>query len=171
MLLYVCVPASRKALLAAIIFFALGATALASDVTLAWDANTETNLAGYKLYYGTASGVYGAPIVIGTQTTYTVTGLAPGTYYFAVTAYNTEGLESGFSNEVSTTIGASPANKCDLNNDARTDVLDLQLMINHILGIQTLAPGLGNLNGAGAVDVLDLQILGNVILGIRSCPL
>jgi len=76
-------------------------------VLLAWDPNSETNLAGYKVYFGMASGVYNAPNIIGTETTYTVNGLGPGTWYFAVTAYNTEGLESGYSNEVSTTIAGA----------------------------------------------------------------
>ena len=68
---------------------------------LAWDANTEPDLSGYKLYYGTASGTYGTPINVGNVTTYTVTGLTDGqTYYFAVTAYDSVGNESGYSNEV-----------------------------------------------------------------------
>ncbi len=81
----------------------------AGDAILSWKANTDSDLAGYNLYYGTASGSYGTPIDVGNQTTYTVTGLGPGTHYFAVTAYNTSGNESGFSNEVSETFTtASP---------------------------------------------------------------
>jgi hypothetical protein len=80
----------------------------AADIQLAWDPNPETNLAGYKLYYGLAPGNYGVAIDLGNQTTYTVTGLAAGTYYFVVTAYNTSGLESDASNEVSATIGVPP---------------------------------------------------------------
>ena len=139
----------------------------AADVTLQWDPNSESDLAGYKIYFGTASGVYGTPITIGTQTSVTVTGLAPGTYFFAVTAFTTAGLESGFSNEVSKTIPATTS-RCDLNSDGLVNVLDLQRMINAVLGIQ---PPAGDLNLDSRVDVLDLQILGNVILGIRSCPL
>ncbi len=75
--------------------------AMAAQVTLTWDANTEPDLAGYKVYYGTAPGAYGTPIDVGNVTTYTVTGLADGqTYYFAATAYDTVGNESGYSNEV-----------------------------------------------------------------------
>jgi hypothetical protein len=144
------------------------ATAAAGDVTLAWDPNSEGNLAGYKIYYGTAPGVYGTPITIGTQATYTVTGLPAGTYYFAVTAYNTEGLESGYSNEVSTAVTGTSA--CDINSDTSTNAIDLQVLVNVILGVQTL-PGRGDLNSDGRVDVLDLQVLANVILGMRGCPL
>jgi hypothetical protein len=72
------------------------------SVSLAWDPNSEPDLAGYKLYYGTASGVYTHTNVLGLVTNTAVSGLSEGvTYYFAVTAFNTSGLESDFSNEVS----------------------------------------------------------------------
>jgi hypothetical protein len=76
----------------------------AGEATLSWDPNTESDLAGYMIYFGASSGVYGTPIDAGTQTTYTVTGLAIGPYYFAVTAYNTAGTESTFSNEATKII-------------------------------------------------------------------
>ena len=76
-----------------------------AQITLEWDPNSEPDLAGYKLYYGTASGNYTNAIDVGNQVTYTVTGLNPGvTYYFAVTAYNTSGFESDYSNEVVYTV-------------------------------------------------------------------
>ncbi len=84
----------------------------AGDAVLSWDANTEADLAGYKVYHGTASGDYGIPIDIGNQTTYTVSGLDLGEHYFAVSAYDTSGNESGVSTEVSkifsTTSGTLP---------------------------------------------------------------
>ncbi len=72
------------------------------SVQLSWNANTETNLAGYKLYMGTASGVYGTPATLGLVTTTTLKTLVPGTtYYFALTAFNTAGQESAKSAEIS----------------------------------------------------------------------
>jgi hypothetical protein len=162
---------SPRYICAVLLLIACAAPALAGDVTLAWNPNSESDLAGYKIYYGTAPRVYGSPIIIGTQTTYTLTGLPVGTYYFAVTAYNTSGLESGYSNEVSTAVASNPAtSRCDINGDSLANALDLQMLVNAVLGIQTLI-GKGDLNGDGRIDVLDLQILGIVILGIRSCPL
>jgi hypothetical protein len=77
-------------------------TGHAAQVTLAWDRNTETDVAGYKVYYGTGSRVYNWFFDVGNVTTYTVTGLADGsTYYFAATAYDGTGLESVYSSEVS----------------------------------------------------------------------
>ncbi len=73
----------------------------AYTVTLSWDANTESDLAGYKVYYGTSSRNYTETIDVGNTTTYQITGLSEGTYYFAVTAYDTSGNESDYSEEVS----------------------------------------------------------------------
>jgi hypothetical protein len=141
---------------------------MAADVTLQWDANTETDLAGYKVYVGTASRTYGTPFTIGTQTTYSVTNLQPGTYYFAVTALNSSGLESDYSNEVSTTIVPASTSNCDNNHDGTINAIDLQTLINHILTASQLSSV--DVNKDTRIDVLDLQILSNVILGQRSCP-
>jgi fibronectin type 3 domain-containing protein len=74
-------------------------------IILTWDPSTTTNLAGYKVYQGTASGVYSSPLTVGNVTSYTISNLGVGsTYYFAVTDYTTSGIESGFSNEVSKSI-------------------------------------------------------------------
>jgi purple acid phosphatase-like protein/fibronectin type III domain protein len=89
------------------LFFVWNAPLFAVDVTLAWNPNSESDLAGYKLYYGTASHSYGSPVIVGNKTTYTVSGLGAKTYYFAVVAYNTSGKESGFSDEVSKDTSAS----------------------------------------------------------------
>ncbi len=75
--------------------------------TLSWNASGGPDLEGYKVYQATASGGYGAPIATVTMdfTSYTITTLDAGTtYFFAVTAYNSDGAESSFSNEVSKTI-------------------------------------------------------------------
>src|SRR5256712_13296016 len=78
------------------------AVSSAAQVTLAWDPNTETDLSGYKLYYGPASGSYPSSVDVGNLTSYTLSGLLEGRiYYFAVTACNLSLGESGFSNEVS----------------------------------------------------------------------
>jgi len=78
----------------------------AASLNLSWDANTEDDLAGYKVYYGNSSGNYGEPIDIGNVTEYELQGLNEGViYYIALTAYDTSNNESEKSDEVS---GAPP---------------------------------------------------------------
>ena len=86
-------------------FTASRAVALES-VTLAWDANTEGNLAGYRLYYGGASHAYTNVSNLGNVLTTSMDLLEGGTYYFALTAVNTRGEESDYSAEVSHSIPA-----------------------------------------------------------------
>jgi len=80
-------------------------TTASTSVTLGWDAVTAPTLSGYRVYFGTAPGGYlqprGQGLAVGDVTTYTIAGLSGGSrYFFAVTAFNTLGFESGFSNEV-----------------------------------------------------------------------
>ncbi len=78
------------------------------QTTLAWDPESASDLAGYKVHYGTVSKNYSFTTDAGTQTTVTVTGLTEGaTYYFAATAYNAGGTETAPSNEVTVTVPAS----------------------------------------------------------------
>ena len=76
------------------------------SVTLTWTAPTKnedgtdlTDLDGYKLYWGTTPGVYPNSVTIDneTVTTYVVDDLAPGTYMFVATSFNTSGVESRYS--------------------------------------------------------------------------
>ena len=65
----------------------------AQSVSLAWDANTASDIVGYRLYTGTASGVYTQQIEVGNNTSTSVSNLVDGTtYFFAVTDYNTSGV-------------------------------------------------------------------------------
>ena len=69
------------------------------------DGSTLTNLSGYKIYYGTASKNYTQTVSVSGATTTTVdVQLAPGTYYFAVTAIDSAGGESAKTNEVSKSV-------------------------------------------------------------------
>jgi hypothetical protein len=75
--------------------------AYGAAVTLAWDANTEDDLAGYKIHYGTTSHNYSQSIDVGDVTEYTLAELDDGvTYYLAATAYDDDANESGYSVEL-----------------------------------------------------------------------
>jgi PKD repeat protein len=87
----------------------LAPPALGAAFTLQWDPNAEPSLAGYRLYYGTASRSYETRMDVGNVNTYYVTGLQDGVrYYFAVTAYDQQGRESGYSNEVTAKRNVPP---------------------------------------------------------------
>jgi len=98
-------------LLLSCIAFMHAVTAFAGTITLNWDApttNTDgtplTDLAGYTIYYGPTSGNYTNALDVGKVTTSAVNNLTDGlTNYFSVTAYNSAGVESSYSNEVSKT--------------------------------------------------------------------
>jgi hypothetical protein len=71
------------------------------EISLAWDGNSESNFAGYKLYFGTAPGNYPFYIDTGKNTVWTLKNLAEGkTYFITATAYDLSGHESGFSDEL-----------------------------------------------------------------------
>jgi hypothetical protein len=75
------------------------------SVTLGWDLIGDSNVAGYKIYYGTASHTYTNVVVVGNTNNGTITGLVAGTaYYFAATSYGGSGAESPFSDEVIYTV-------------------------------------------------------------------
>ena len=80
------------------------------SVSLTWNANVESDLAGYKIYWGAVSGGYTNRITVGLVTDLVFTNLVRGQkVYFAATAYNAVGLESTFSNEISYTAPMVPA--------------------------------------------------------------
>ncbi len=98
----------------------LPAAGQCAQVTLAWDANSESNLAGYILYYGTASGSYSQQVDVGNTTSHTLSGLTEGvTYYFAATAYDDQSNESAYSEEISYTVPLT-----DSDGDGVPDVQD-----------------------------------------------
>ena len=92
------------ALTSILLLFPLGT--YGAEISLAWDANSEPDLAGYIIYYGDASGDYSHSLDVGDVTEFTVTGLDDsGTYYFAATAYDRDGNESAYSEELVHTFG------------------------------------------------------------------
>jgi len=89
------------------------------NITLVWDANTESDLVGYRLYRSTISGVYEYGAYSSDLVSEIICGpddisccIYTGSYlensYYVVTAFDADGDESGPSNEVNTTSPANP---------------------------------------------------------------
>ncbi len=78
-------------------------------VGLAWNPNSESDIGGYKLHYGTTSRVYDKIIDVGNKTEVEIGELIEGeTYYFTLTAYDTVKNESGYSIEISHEVPRVP---------------------------------------------------------------
>jgi len=130
------------------ILFITAFTGLAANVTLAWDPSPDPQVVGYRIYYGAASGNYTNSSPVGMVTTATLTGLAVGTtYYFAATAFDTNGVESIFSNETSYT--PIPA----VNQPPTLNAL-VNVTINEGAGLQTV-----NLSGISSGATNEAQTL------------
>jgi hypothetical protein len=95
----------------------------AQSVQLAWDPSPDSNVAGYVVHYGTSSGQYPWTVDVGGRTMAIIPGLTEGvTYYLAVTAYNTNRIESIPSNELSYQVPPLPAGRLELIRSAGTGV-------------------------------------------------
>ena len=83
------------------------------SATLTWapptqntDGSPLTNLAGYRIYWGMSQGAYPNSVTVNSPglASYVVDQLTPATWYFAVTAINAAGTESGYSNVASKAV-------------------------------------------------------------------
>jgi hypothetical protein len=83
------------------------------SITVSWtpptrntDGSSLTNLAGYRFHWGTTPGEYTNSVAVDNPglSSYVIENLAPGTYEFVVTAVNSEGAESSFSEPATGTV-------------------------------------------------------------------
>jgi hypothetical protein len=125
------------------------------SVTLTWSPSTAANVVGYNVYYGGTSGDYTNKISTANTTNTIVSGLTQGsTYYFAVTAYDSSGLESPFSNEASYAVPLNTASNVTITNTPPTLNVIGNLAINENAGEQTV-----NLSGISAGIVSGKQTI------------
>lgn len=159
--------------------------AYAAQVTLAWDQNTESNLAGYKIYYGNSSRKYTRSVDVKdrTATTCTISDLIEGqTYYFAATAYNTSGSESNYSAEViyptdpETTSVPTPKNPLaacqhkagDLDSNGMVTINEQVAVVRMYLGLDPVN-SLSDIDNDGVVQIWDVMKVTNCYLENVYC--
>ncbi|MEO5755027.1 MAG: fibronectin type III domain-containing protein [Chthoniobacterales bacterium] len=149
----------------------LAADVLAGSVTVSWTANTETNIGGYRLRYGTVSDPYSSVVDV-PSTSATIKSLKRGvTYTFAATAFNTSGAESEYSIPVSITIGAKkyipPAALINISSRAVVHTGENVLIGGFIVdgvvakkvALRAIGPSLANYGVVGAMSDPVLQII------------
>lgn len=116
-----------------------------NGVLLTWDANSETDLSGYRVYYGTSTRNYGLPIPAADDQ-YPISDLMKDvTYYFAVTAVDTSGNESGYSLESINIIGGSISGSTLKWDTASGDVLGYRIYYGTVEEKYTEIVDVGNL--------------------------
>jgi hypothetical protein len=109
---------TKSILLAAWLGFAATAQATPDRVTVAWDPNPETDIAGYNVYYGIVNSGVTNKVSPGKTTQQQVISLRAQTqYWFYVTAFNAAGLESDPSQVLSYTTPINQAPTVTLGAD------------------------------------------------------
>jgi hypothetical protein len=94
-----CVSARIIAIFFAVLLV-IASRVQAATVIAQWDANPESDVAGYVLSYGTQSGAYTTTVDVGEVTSFSFSLTAGQTYFLAVQAYDTVGSISGYSQEI-----------------------------------------------------------------------
>ncbi|MGI8889303.1 MAG: fibronectin type III domain-containing protein [Chthoniobacterales bacterium] len=156
---------------AAILLISSLATASASSVRVSWNASFESDIANYRLHYGTTAAPYGTTVDVG-DTSATVKDLERGiTYTFAVSAINTKGVEGGFSAPVSYTVGSPtvipPAALANISSRALVGSGDnvmiggfiIQGVIAKKVALRAIGPSLSAYGLEGAMNDPVLQVV------------
>lgn len=143
-------------------------------VTLQWDANSESDLAGYNIYRSQTDGSGYTKVNQNLITSTAYTDSTPTylqTYYYVATAVNTGGLESGYSNQVQYNYVC----RGDANLDQSISVSDAVAVASYIVGsTQLIGEALlaADANNDGQVTVSDVVAIQLSIVGLGSlrCP-
>jgi len=103
----------RKQILYQILALFVSSLLWGASVELTWTANTEPDLASYKVYQSFTDGVWGVSTatVVAPATTYTIANVLDGTYWYALTAVDTAGNESDKSISAKIVVNVAPPAK------------------------------------------------------------
>ncbi|MBN2808139.1 MAG: VCBS repeat-containing protein [Deltaproteobacteria bacterium] len=137
-----------------------------TEITLEWDPSPQNEITGYLLFYGNASGKYLSPVDVGLATSYSLPALSEKkTWYFAVKAYDAQGNQSDYSNEVVKEQIA--LNKTDSTKSAAMSFTHDPLIINQAFG-ENYNPDEEPVSGGGTYH--DSGISGRIVAGTGSWP-
>jgi len=93
-----------------------------SSISISWDKNTEEDLLGYRVYWGTKEGEYKNIEDVGMSTSYTLKGLTSSTtYYFKVLAYDRASNESLLSSSLEEKTSAIVTSTASTDSDTQDD--------------------------------------------------
>ena len=161
-----------KAVSMTLVAFALLAfsyQALAGSAHLTWNANSEDDLAGYKLYYDTVSHAgtcptgYAQSQLTGNVTSYWFDHLTPGQrYYFQLTALDTSNNESGCSTDPGE-VSKLVTFRSDFNNSHKVDIFDFAILSANFN--QTDCGNVADITRNCVVDIFEFAILSQEFLG------
>lgn len=150
---------SRWNLITVLVAFAMVSSqvSFAAAIRLTWQSNPESDLAGYRVYYGTTSHSYNSSKDVGLATTTDINGFVSGaTYYFAVTAYDTSGNESALSDEI---VAAIPAEQViePINRPADSDADGIPDSVEILWGLDPNNPldSMDDTDNDGAINLVE----------------
>jgi hypothetical protein len=156
---YVAMKISKWNLITVLVVFAIisSQVTFAAAVRLTWQSNAESDLAGYRVYYGSSSHSYTSIKDVGLSTTTDINGFTSGTtYYFAISAYDNSGNESDLSDEIIAVIPADSGNE-EVGRPVDSDADGIPDSVETLWGLDPNNPldSLEDFDGDGAINLVE----------------
>lgn len=134
----------------------VAAAAPLNNVKLTWSRSPSSDVVGYRIYYGIASGSYTNSIVLGDVTNFTLSNLVNGvTYFFASKGYTASGIESPYSNEALLVPGGGATLRLTMAANQQS-ILTLTGLAGHTYEIQS------------STTLTSWNVIGSVPVGVSS---
>jgi len=155
----------------------LTAQAEVGEVQLSWDENPESDIASYGVYRGTSPDPTSKIASVSDTTGYADTGVTnETTYYYRITAIDTDGNESDYSSNVRATPSAETL-LGDVSGDGSVQAFDGALVLQHVSGITSrdVLPLAGSdsvsaeVSGNGEISSFDASYILRSAAGLISC--
>src|SRR5665647_317114 len=156
----------------------LSAVVSGADVAVSWSASTDDRgVAGYSVFRGDSAGFeIGSASQVGevTGTSFTDAAVAPGTYYYKVTAFDASGNVSAASDAVSATVDVPPAEPVTVELSPTADAMVLGSNPNNNYGSYNQLAARGGVPQQESFLAFDLPVapagmeLSSAVLSVRT---